>query len=81
MSNPNDSMIEVTIIVNGRPKKWRDEHISFEQVVALAFDPVPPNAFFTVTYSHGQTGGSLIQGKTVSVKDGMQFDVTETGQS
>ena len=72
---------ELTIIVNGRPKKVAGPEISFEQVVALAFDPVPPNAFFTVTYSHGNTGGSLTPGKSVPVQNGMKFDVTETGQS
>jgi hypothetical protein len=41
---------EVNIIVNGRPKKVPGPSISFEEVVALAFNPVPPNAFFTVTW-------------------------------
>ena len=48
---------EVNIIVNGRPKKVPGPTISFEQVVALAFNPVPPNAFFTVTWSHGHRDG------------------------
>jgi hypothetical protein len=72
---------EITIIVNGRPKKVTGPSISFEQVVALAFDPVPPNAFFTVTWSHGHQGGSLTAGHSVPVQNGMKFDVTETGQS
>lgn len=72
---------EITVIVNGRPKKVPDKDISFEEVVALAFDPVPPNAFFTVTWSHGNKGGSLVAGQTVPVQSGMKFDVTETGQS
>ncbi len=72
---------EITIIVNGRPKKVPDKDISFEEVVALAFNPVPPNAFFTVTWSHGNLGGSLTAGKSVPIQNGMKFDVTETGQS
>jgi hypothetical protein len=72
---------EINIIVNGRPKKVPDQNISFEQVVALAFNPTPPNAFFTVVWSHGNKGGSLLPGQTVSVQNGMKFDVTETGQS
>jgi len=72
---------EANIIVNGRPRKVQPGTISFEQVVALAFNPAPPNSFFTVTYSHGNTGGSLTPGKTVPVQNGMKFDVTETGQS
>jgi hypothetical protein len=72
---------EVNIIVNGRPKKVPGPSISFEQVVALAFTPVPPNALFTVTWSHGNQGGSLTAGNSVAIQNGMKFDVTETGQS
>ena len=72
---------EVNIIVNGRPKKVSQQVISFEDVVALAFNPVPPNAFFTVTYSHGNDDGSLTAGNSVPIRNGMKFDVTETGQS
>ena len=72
---------EINIIVNGRPKKVSDNDISFEGVVALAFSPIPPNAFFTVTWSHGNKAGSLLAGQTVPVQNGMKFDVTETGQS
>jgi hypothetical protein len=80
MSN-TDNHEEVTIIVNGRPKKVPDKEISFEAVVALAFNPIPPNAFFTVTYSQGKHSGSLLPGQSVGVHNGMKFDVTETGQS
>lgn len=72
---------EFNIIVNGRPKKVSGPSISFEQVVALAFSPIPPNALFTVTWSHGNQGGSLTAGKSVAIQNGMKFDVTETGQS
>jgi hypothetical protein len=72
---------EINIIVNGRPKKVPDRDISFAEVVALAFNPVPPNAFFTVTWSHGNNGGSLTDGNSVPIQNGMKFDVTETGQS
>ena len=72
---------EITIIVNGRPKKVPDKDISFEDVVALAFNPVPPNAFFTVTWSHGNKAGSLTAGNSIPIENGIKFDVTETGQS
>ena len=72
---------EVTIIVNGRPKKVNQQVISFDELVALAFNPVPPNAFFTITYSHGNQGGSLTPNNSVPIRNGMKFDVTETGQS
>jgi hypothetical protein len=37
----SEQQYEVSIIVNGRPKKVPGPSISFEQVVALAFNPVP----------------------------------------
>jgi len=70
---------EVNIIVNGRPKKVPNAPIFYEQVVALAFNPPPPDA--TVVWSHGNRGGSLLPGKSVQVENGMKFDVTPTGQS
>lgn len=72
---------ETNIIVNGRPKKVPGDVISFDQVVALAFNPIPPNAFFTVVWSHGNQSQSLTAGHTVPLQNGMKFDVTETGQS
>jgi hypothetical protein len=74
-------MNDTNIIVNGRPKKFPGTDISFQQVVSLAFNPVPPNAFFTVTWSHGNRAGSLTAGNSVPIENGMKFDVTETGQS
>lgn len=74
---------DITIIVNGRPRKVTQETLSFADIVALAFSPVPSNALFTVTYSRGEHDqrGSLQPGQTVKVKDGMILNVTETGQS
>lgn len=73
--------MEINIIVNGRPRKVSGPSVSFEQIVAIAFNPAPSNAFFTVTWSHGNEGGSLTPNRTVQVKNGTKFDVTETGQS
>ncbi len=74
---------EITIIVNARSKTVTDKELSFEQLVALAFDPVPPNSFFTVTYRRGESNkeGTLLPGQTVQIHQGMVFNVTETGQS
>lgn len=71
------------IIVNARKKTVTSNELTFEQIVALAFDPVPANSLFTVTYSGGvhHQDGSLQPGQTIEIKDGMQFYVTETGQS
>lgn len=77
---------EFTIIVNGRKKEVPTKTLSFDQLVALAFNPVPvgPNVMFTITYRkgpHKNPEGTLTEGGTVRIKDGMIFDVTETNRS
>ena len=77
---------EVAIIVNGREKVVSTRELSFSEVVALAFEnPAPgPNIIFTVTYRKGdgkKPKGTLVEGETVKVKDGMIFDVTRTDKS
>lgn len=76
----------VTIIVNTREKVWTEKEISFEQVLALAFNPVPTgdNWSFTVGYRKGpgdRPEGSLTAGQSVKVKDGMVFSATATDKS
>ncbi len=75
-----------TIIVNGRKKEVSTKTLSFDQVVALAFNPVPvgPNVQFSVTYRKGPRKnheGTLTERETVRIKDGMIFDVSETNKS
>jgi hypothetical protein len=77
---------EFAIIVNGRKKEITTKTLSFDQLVALAFNPVPvgPNVMFTITYRkgpHKNSKGTLTEGATVKIKDGMIFDVTETTKS
>ena len=74
------------IFVNGRKKAVATRELSFDQVVALAFDPVPtgPNIMFTITYRHGPHAnpeGNLLEGGVVKVKDRMIFNVTQTNKS
>jgi hypothetical protein len=77
----------VTIVVNGRAKLVpKNEDITFDEVIALAFDPVPTGegVQFSVQYTRGQgnkPAGTLVEGQTVKVKDGMEFDVTATNRS
>lgn len=76
----------VTIIVNGRQRTVSKGELTFDEVVALAFDPVPsgPNVDITVTYRRGhghKPEGTLVPGGTVRVKEGMIFDVTATDRS
>jgi hypothetical protein len=76
----------VTIIVNTRDREVPRGDISFEQVVALAFESPPygENTLFTVTYRRGHGNrpeGTLTPGETVRTKEGMIFNVTATDRS
>jgi hypothetical protein len=76
----------VAIVVNGQKKTVEKEALTFDEVVALAFDPVPSgeNVMFTITYRRGhgeKPEGTLTEGETVKVKEGMIFDVTATDKS
>jgi hypothetical protein len=78
--------LESTIIVNGRKKVVAKKRLTFDEIVALAFEPVPtgPNIMFTITYRHGPHAnpeGTLIEGGIVKIKDGMIFNVTATDKS
>ena len=88
MSKPeNGPDKEITIIVNGREKVVpKNEELSFEQLVSLAFDDPPSgqNIVFTITYRKGHGNkpeGTLTEGETVKAKDGMIFNVTATDKS
>ena len=83
---PPTEFTEFTIIVNGRKKEVSMKTLSFDQLVALAFNPVPvgPNVMVTITYRkgpHNNPEGTLTEAAIVKIKDGMIFDVTETNRS
>jgi hypothetical protein len=76
----------ITIIVNAQQKEVVETRLSFDEVVKLAF-PIPPtgqNIMFTIKYRkgpHANPKGSLLEGQTVRIKNGMVFDVTTTDRS
>lgn len=77
---------QVTIYINGTPKVVQKERLTFEEIVALSFDnpPTGDGVQFTVQYSRGHSSnskGSLVEGQSVQVKEGMEFDVTPTNRS
>jgi hypothetical protein len=75
---------DITIIVNGREKVVTKKELSFEEIVALAFDNSDPNTIYTITYSKGMDNkpqGELAAGQTVKIKKGMIFNVSPTGKS
>ena len=73
------------IIVNTRPKTVESEYLTYEEVVSLAFDPLPsgPGIVVTVKYRKGPRGskGSLVKGQQTKVTDGMIFNVRVTDES
>ena len=77
---------QITIIVNGRKKEVTQRVLSFMEVVALTFNPVPsgPDWVFTVTYRKAASkphDGTLTEGGHVKVKNGTVFNVTATNKS
>lgn len=77
---------EITLIVNLEEKSWDKKRISYEEVTLLAFGPPPPGIVitYTVEFEKGprrNPEGSLTLGKSVKVREGMIFSVTETGRS
>ncbi len=77
---------EYNLIVNGQPRKWDQDKISYEQVVKLAYPnpPAGPSILFTVQYSRGpdqNPRGTLDPGQSAFVKSGMLFDVVPTNKS
>jgi hypothetical protein len=84
---PSEHEKSRVVIVNGRERTVEASVLSFAEVVALAFDPVPegPNWVFTVTYRRGhgeKPEGSMTAGaEPVKVKEGMVFNVSATDKS
>lgn len=78
----------ITIIINGRPKTVpkNDDDLTFEEIVALAFEnpPTGDGIQYTIQYTRGhgnKPAGALVEGQSVKAKDGMEFDVTSTNRS
>lgn len=76
----------VTIIINGTAKSVEKERLSFDEIVALAYEtpPTGDGIQFTIQYTRGHSDkpkGTLVEGQSVKVKEGMEFDVTPTNRS
>ena len=73
------------IVVNGRPRVVNADEISFADVVALAENlPSGENVMYTITYRRGHGNkpeGTLTEGNSVKVKEGMIFNVRATDKS
>lgn len=79
--------LSTTIIVNGRKKTVHGNHVSYEQIVELAFDnpPAGENVVITVMYRNSadphKHDGILLPGGKVKIKGGTIFNVTATDKS
>ena len=81
-----DGKKTVTIIVEGTPHEWPKEEITYAEVVTLEVPNYAehPEITYAVKYKRGHGNkpeGILSPGGSVKVKDGMIFNVSETGQS
>lgn len=76
----------VTIVVEGTEHEWPKGDISYAEVVTLEVPDYAqhPEITYSVRYKRGQGSkpeGTLAPGASVKVKEGMIFNVSETGQS
>jgi multiubiquitin len=77
----------ITVVVNAEQKVVeKNDELTFDEVVDLAFTPRPVGAqiVYTITYyrGHGEKPeGHLLEGKSVKAKDGMVFNVKYTDKS
>ena len=86
ITNSTANAEEFEIIVNGRAKNWYSPQINFDQLVVLAYNFFEKNlvTIYTVTYERGgeqNPRGSMVLGNSVSIKNGMVFNVTATSKS
>lgn len=77
---------ETTIIVNTREKTVQGKSVTYDQIVALAFETIPSgeNIEITVLYRDGpgpDKEGTLAPNGSVRIKKDMIFDVTATDKS
>ena len=77
---------KTTIIVNTREKEVEGKEVTYDQILALAFEnpPTGENIEITASYRDGpgqNKEGTLQPGDTVHIKKDMIFDVTATDKS
>ena len=74
----------IQITVNGREKTVEVKHLSYAELVVLAFGASQPNVIYTINYKHGPPSnpeGHMVGGDVVKLQCGMVFNVTDSGKS
>lgn len=76
----------VMIVIEGTAHEWPKTEISYAEVVTLEVPTYPehPEITYSVKFKRGhgdKPEGTLPPAGSVRVKDGMVFNVSETGQS
>jgi hypothetical protein len=74
------------IIVNARAHRVQTAVLTYDLIVELAFPghPTGPNVYFEVSYSNAvepKPKATLLEGETVTVRNGTNFHVTQTDRS
>ena len=75
---------EEHVFINGRPRTVTGHRLTYADVVKLAFpnEPFDPTAIFTVSYAEPNGhDGTLAEGQSVEVHNGMSFNVGKAGRS
>ena len=75
---------DYAVVVNGRPKEVTTQILTYEEVVLLAFDPVPTDKDITVSFRDAEDPrqGTLQPGESLKVKHhGTSFIVTATDKA
>jgi hypothetical protein len=83
---PDKQKKTVVIVVEGTEHEWPKDEIGYAEVVTLEVPDFAqhPEITYSVRYKRGlgnKPEGTLVPGATVKVKNGMIFNVSETGQS
>lgn len=77
---------KIEIAVNGREVEVEGSHVTFEQLVSIAYpgEPPAPNIIYSITYRKVASkphSGELAAGGSVEVKNGSVINVGRTIQS
>lgn len=70
------------IIINGQQEIVSDHHMTYDEVIRLAFPGGPFDILYSVSYAnlHGRDG-TLAPGQKTVIKNGTSFNVIKTNRS